>query len=182
MQTNNLNELLDRPYARRQWIAQAAAGLLGVHCLPSFEQQAVAFSPIAPAKQVIMLTMCGAMSDIDTFDPKPGRETQGDTKVIATKTPGIQFGSHLPKLAAMSEDLAVIRSMTTETGDHEQGTYFLRTGYKKINSIQHPAMGSWLLNAMGKISKTLPGTCLSAMEMTIRTQDSSIQKCSCSNC
>lgn len=160
MQTNKHNEFLDLPYARRQWMARAAAGLLGVHCLPTFEQKASAASPNASAKQVIMLTMRGAMSHIDTFDPKPGRESQGETKAIQTKTPGIQFGAHLPKLAALSEDLAIIRSLTTETGDHEQGTYFLRTGYKKINSIQHPAMGSWLLNAMGKISKTLPGNVL----------------------
>ncbi|MCU0720415.1 MAG: DUF1501 domain-containing protein [Pirellula sp.] len=154
------NDYLDRPYARRQWIAQAAAGLLGVHCLPTLEQLAFATAPAAPGKQVIMLTMRGAMSHLDTFDPKPGRESLGETKTIQTKTPGVLFGSHLPKLASMSEDLAVIRSMTTETGDHEQGTYFLRTGYKKINSIQHPAMGAWLLNAMGKISRTLPGNVL----------------------
>jgi hypothetical protein len=82
MQTNKHNEFLDLPYARRQWMARAAAGLLGVHCLPTFEQKASAASPNASAKQVIMLTMRGAMSHIDTFDPKPGRESQGETKAI----------------------------------------------------------------------------------------------------
>ncbi len=68
--------------------------------------------------------MRGAMSHLDTFDPKPGREVQGETKPIKTKTPGVQFGESLEKLASMSDELAVVRSMTTETGDHEQGTLF----------------------------------------------------------
>ncbi len=96
------------------------------------------------------------MSHLDTFDPKPGRDVQGETEPIKTKTPGIQLGSSLKNLATLSEDLAIVRSMTTETGDHQQGTYLMRTAYKKLNSINHPALGAWILHAMGKISKDLP--------------------------
>ncbi len=153
-------EFLDQPLSRRRLFAQSAAGLLGVHMLPMWEEAAQAAASGSKAKQVILLSMRGAMSHIDTFDPKPGREVQGETKAIKTKTPGVQFGETLEKLAAMSDELAVIRSMTTETGDHQQGTYFIRTGYKKLNSIQHPSMGAWILQSTGKISKDLPGSVL----------------------
>jgi arylsulfatase A-like enzyme len=108
------------------------------------------------AKNIIYLMMQGAMSHLDTFDPKPGRDEQGETKTIPTKTPGIVFGQSLEKLAGLSDRLAVVRSLTTETGAHEQGQYLMRTSYPMINSIRHPAFGSWAVHAMGKISKDLP--------------------------
>lgn len=152
---------LDQPLSRRRMFANAAAGLLGVRMLSHWEEIAdAAPASQSKAKQVILLSMRGAMSHLDTFDPKPGREVQGETKPIKTKIPGVQFGDSLPKLADLANELAVIRSMTTETADHEQATYFIRTGYKQINSIQHPAMGSWALQAMGKISQALPGSVL----------------------
>ena len=106
---------------------------------------------------VIFLTMRGAMTHIDTFDPKPGRPEQGETKTVRTNTPGVLFGEHLPKLAGLSDKLAVIRSMTTETGAHEQGTYLMRTGYPEIASIRHPSFGSWAVHVLGKRSRDLPG-------------------------
>ncbi|MDZ4849227.1 MAG: DUF1501 domain-containing protein [Pirellulaceae bacterium] len=153
-------EFLDHPFSRRKLFAQSTAGLLGVKLLSDWQQPAFAAAPSAKAKQVIVLMMRGAMSHIDTFDPKPGREIQGETEAIKTKTPGMLFGNSLPKLADLSEELAVIRSMTTETADHMQATYFMRTAYKKLNSINHPSMGAWLLSSMGKISKDLPGNVL----------------------
>lgn len=153
---NHLFDLLDQPLSRRNLFAQASAGLLGVQLLSEWERPAFAAAPSAKAKQVVVLMMRGAMSHLDTFDPKPGREVQGETETIKTKTPGVLFGKSLPGLAALSEELAVIRSMTTETGDHQQGTYFMRTAYKKLNSISHPSLGAWLCHAMGKISKDLP--------------------------
>lgn len=152
--------LLDHPFSRRKLFAQASAGLLGVKMLSEWEQPAIAAAPSAKAKQVIVLMMRGAMSHLDTFDPKPGREVQGETETIKTKTPGVLFGKSLSGLAALSEELAVIRSVTTETGDHQQGTYLMRTAYKKLNSINHPGLGAWLVHAMGKISKDLPGNVL----------------------
>jgi hypothetical protein len=53
--------------------------------------------------------------------------------------------------------VAVIRSLTTETGAHEQGTYLMRTSYAQLNSIRHPAFGSWALHVLGKRSRDLPG-------------------------
>ena len=157
---NHPLEFLDHPFSRRKLFAQASAGLLGVKVLSDWEQLAFAAAPSAKAKQVIVLMMRGAMSHIDTFDPKPGHDVQGETETIKTKTPGVLFGKSLPGLAELSEELAVIRSMTTETGDHQQGTYLMRTAYKKLNSISHPSLGAWLLHSMGKISKDLPGSVL----------------------
>jgi hypothetical protein len=73
---------------------------------------------------------------------------------------GVSIGEHLPQLAKKMNQLAVIRSMTTETGAHEQGRYLMRTSYKMIGSIRHPFMGSWLTHFEGKLNRDLPGCVL----------------------
>jgi len=150
---------LDRPLARREAFGQIARATLGVGLVPALaDQLEAAASPGSKhAKNIIYLMMQGAMSHLDTFDPKPGREEQGETKVIQTKTPGVLFGQSFEKLAGLSDRLAVIRSLSTETGAHEQGQYLMRTSYPMINSIRHPAFGSWAVHAMGRVSKELPG-------------------------
>jgi hypothetical protein len=144
--------------SRREVFGQFARATLGVGLVPTVAHrlEAAAHTGSAQATNIIYLMMQGAMSHLDTFDPKPGREEQGETKPIQTKTPGIFFGQSLEKLASLSDRLAVIRSLSTETGAHEQGQYLMRTSYPMINSIRHPALGAWAVHAMGNISKDLP--------------------------
>ena len=152
--------LFDASCSRRAAIGRLARATLGVTVFDTLAGRAAAgAAPEAAAgdTSVIFLTMRGAMSHLDTFDPKPGREEQGETKAIKTKTPGVAFGEHLPRLAGMSDRLAVIRGMTTETGAHEQGTYLMRTSYQQINSIVHPSLGSWTLQAKPSRNRDLPG-------------------------
>ena len=149
--------LEDGSLARRAFLGQAARAAFGITLLDGLAGRPATAAPAAGGTNVIYLMMRGAMSHIDTFDPKPGREEQGETKAIATKLPGVMFGEHLPLLAGLADRLAVIRSLTTETGAHEQGTYLMRTSYAQLNSIRHPAFGSWALHVLGKRSRDLPG-------------------------
>ncbi|MBL8816224.1 MAG: DUF1501 domain-containing protein [Planctomyces sp.] len=110
------------------------------------------------ADHAIYIFLSGAMSHIDTFDPKPGQASGGDTKAIQTSVPGVSIGHHLPLMAKQFQDLAVIRSMTTETGAHEEGVYLMRTSYKEIGSIRHPFLGAWMTHVHGKLNKNLPGS------------------------
>ncbi len=153
------------PAARRQFLETLARTAFGVSILPVvddwFTNRAEASAIPAPAKKadhVIYLFMNGAMSHIDTLDPKPENEAGGETKAIQTTVPGLFIGSHLPLLATQMNRFAVIRSMTTETGAHEQGVYLMRTSYQEIGSIRHPFMGAWLSHVSGKLNKDLPGS------------------------
>ncbi len=148
---------LDEPLARRAAFGRIARATLGVGLLPALSRQLeAAASAKGHVKNIVYLMMQGAMSHLDTFDPKPGREEQGETKPIKTKTPGVVFGQHLEKLAGLSDRLAVVRSLSTTTGAHEPAQYLMRTAYPVISSIRHPAFGAWAVHAMGKISKDLP--------------------------
>ncbi len=152
------------PQTRRRFVESLARTALGVSILPVTESlftrsaHAAGVAPARKAEHVICLFMNGAMSHIDTLDPKPGTEAGGETTAIQTAVPGIMIGNHLPRLAEQMQRLAVIRSMTTETGAHEQGVYLMRTSYKMIGSIRHPFMGAWLTHVEGKLNKDLPGS------------------------
>lgn len=152
---------LDSRMARRGAMARIARVALGVTAVDAMildrPSGGHAAEPLPSGTNIITLFMRGAMSHLDTFDPKPGREEQGETGVIQTKTPGIVFGESMKRLAGMSEKLAILRAVTTQTGAHEQGTYLMRTGYPQINSIRHPAFGSWALHASGRRPGDLPG-------------------------
>src|SRR5262244_771524 len=90
----------------------------------------------------ILLWMAGGPSQFETFDPKPGAETQGPTKAISTAAPGIAIAEHWTKTAGVMREMAVIRSMTTKEGNHGRATYLLHTGYAPSGGIVHPGIGS----------------------------------------
>jgi hypothetical protein len=149
---------------RRHMLVGAARTALGVGLLPSIGGLAAAAPgpSLAPgkAKRLIYLYMAGGMSHLDTFDPKPGAESQGQTGAIKTGVPGIQLGEFLPTLARQINRLAIVRSMTTQTADHEQGEYLMRTSYEQIATERHPSLGPWIQRLRGRHNKTLPDTVL----------------------
>lgn len=165
---NRLNDL-----SRRQLMADMAKYCLGLTVLPAGFAAALEAAdkkdekkkaaPAKPsssgggkAKHLIYLYMQGAMSHLDTFDPKPKSKVQGDTKPIQTKISGVQFGEKLPELAKIADKLAVIRSMNTSTAAHEPARYLMSTSYKPIATTQHPGLGSWVHKMLGRIHKELP--------------------------
>ncbi len=143
---------------RRTLLRRTAQATLGVTLFPNLDRAVEAAQVInaGRAKRVIYLFMGGAMSHIDTFDVKPGHPNQGSTQVISTNVPGCQLGQHLPTLAANFDKLAVIRSMNTQTGDHEAGEYLMRTSYDAIATERHPSLGPWMQKLLGRKNKSLP--------------------------
>ena len=86
------------------------------------------------AKNVILLFLQGGPSHIDLWDPKPNApdNIRGEFKPIATRTPGVFFGEHMPKLARVTDKFTLIRSMSyTPVGlfNHTAAMYQMLTGY-----------------------------------------------------
>lgn len=167
-QRNNENQTMKTeitPADRRNFMKTVAKQTLGVSFFGGLSAAEFAMTPSianaatksGKAKHVIYMFMEGAMSHLDTFDPKVGVEEAGQTKPIQTRVPGISFGDRFPKLSYLAGAIAVVRSLSTETGAHEEGKYAMRTAYKKINSIQHPGMGAWMVAEQGRVNQELPG-------------------------
>ncbi|MCG8652045.1 MAG: DUF1501 domain-containing protein [Pirellulales bacterium] len=87
---------------------------------------------------------------------KPNHENGGEFKEIPTAVPGLRFSEHLPKLAEMSDKLAILRGLSTKEGDHGRGSYLMRTGHKPMGPIQYPCIGAALAKQLAEDALTLP--------------------------
>ncbi|CAN0505732.1 unnamed protein product, partial [Phaeothamnion confervicola] len=138
--------LCDGP-SRRELLRIGGAGLLGLSLPETLRLQAHAAEAnsggtlvgrglpgFGKAKNVILLFLQGGPSHIDLWDPKPDapENVRGLFKPIETKTPGLFFGEHMPKLAGVTDKVTVVRSVSyTPVGlfNHTAAMYQMLTGY-----------------------------------------------------
>ena len=95
-----------------------------------------------PAQSVILLWLGGGPSQLETFDPHPGKKIAGGTKAIDTAVKGIQLAEGFDQLAAEMGSIALVRSMVSKEGDHERGTYMMKRGYRPDPTVEHPSIGA----------------------------------------
>lgn len=111
-------------------------GCSGFACLSlptvlSARAKAATQSPSAKRpKSVILILLTGGASHHDTWDLKPEAPdgVRSDFKPIDTRTPGVQICEHLPLLAARSDKLAIVRSMSHGDNGHLPATHTTLTG------------------------------------------------------
>lgn len=95
-----------------------------------------------PARSVIVLWLAGGPSQLETFDPHPGKEISHGTRAIKTALKGVQLAAGLERTAAILEDVSLIRSVVSKEGDHERASYNMKTGYRPDPTVVHPALGA----------------------------------------
>ena len=147
--------------SRRNFLSHTAGSFLGVSLLPTlaptklFSQSS---NPQAKAKKVIYLYMAGGMSHLDTFDPKPGTEEQGPVDAVKTNVDDVMISGYLPNMAGQMDKVAVVRSLTSTQGAHEQGNYYMHSSYTMRGTIRHPGLGAWLHRLRGRANEALPAS------------------------
>src|SRR5438552_14638952 len=129
----------------------------------------------ARAKSVICLFQHGGPSQMDLFDPKPelnkhhGKAYPGQVeahfhtqvgKVLGSPYKfhkagqcGMELAELLPHTAKIADDLTLIRSMMTESVDHEAALRMIHSGKTFAG---RPAWGSWVLYGLGALRQDLP--------------------------
>src|SRR5438046_3805981 len=132
------------------------------------------------AKRVIYLFMGGAPSQLDLFDYKPtlakynakpvpkevvmGQKyafIKPDAALFASEfkfarhgRSGAELSEALPHLAEVVDDIAIVKSMTTDAFNHAPGQVLMQTGSTQFG---RPCLGSWVLYGLGSDSQNLPG-------------------------
>src|SRR4051812_45124870 len=132
------------------------------------------------AKRVIYLFQAGAPSQLDLFDFKPallkydGKPVPAevvkdqryafirpDAELFASKFKfapkgkcGAELSEVLPHLAEVVDDIAIVRSMTTDAFNHAPGQILMNTGSTQFG---RPSMGAWATYGLGSESQNLPG-------------------------
>jgi hypothetical protein len=107
----------------------------------------------AKATSVIYLWMAGGVTHIDSFDPKPQApvEVRGVLEDIATNLPGVRFCETLPKLAAIADQLAIVRNYSHDSDDHLLSQVFTLSG-RKVDATRlftEPNIGSIVSHLQG---------------------------------
>ncbi|MBI2685705.1 MAG: DUF1501 domain-containing protein [Acidobacteria bacterium] len=167
---------------RRQWIYQSAFGLgsaaLGQLLAADANRRGPHHAPKADA--CIFLGMLGGVSQIDTFDPKPklvelngkimdwSKEKKTDQPNLFAKprkfvaSPfkfqkygkcGREVSELLPRTAQCVDDLAVVRSVQSDNGNHPAAVFQMNTGFIVPGN---PSMGAWVTYGLGTANKNLP--------------------------
>jgi hypothetical protein len=135
-------------------VAAGAAGVAGLSWLDSMSLQADEIRK--KGRSCILLWMNGGPSQFETFDPKPGTSSGGETKAIASAVSGIQVAEHWPETAKAMNDIALVRSLTNKEGNHQRAVYQLHTGYAPSGSVKHPSIGSLVASELGEVGFDLP--------------------------
>jgi hypothetical protein len=95
-----------------------------------------------PARSVILLWLSGGPSQLETFDPHPGTKIAGGTEAIGTAAKGVQLAKGFEQLADQMGSVALLRSLVSKEGDHERGTYVMKTGYRLDPTVEYPSIGA----------------------------------------
>src|SRR5262249_34693104 len=123
----------------------------------------------AKARRVVQIFLQGGLSQVDSFDYKPELVKAHGKPLPESQKPDVFFGkvgllhqSHwpfrprgnsglwisdlFPCMAGAADELTLIRSMVSSTGNHTPGTYEANSGFRMMG---FPVMGAWLSYALG---------------------------------
>jgi hypothetical protein len=112
--------------SRREFLRIGALGTGGLSLAGLLGAKAAGAGPASVLKDraVVLLFLQGGPPHIEFFDPKmtAPSEIRCVTGETQTKLPGITFGATFPKLAALADRLAVIRSYGSANTEHRYGS------------------------------------------------------------
>lgn len=129
----------------------------------------------AKARRVIQIFLQGGLSQVDSFDYRPelvrmhGKALQGRKPDPLFGKIGLLHGPHFefkqrgksglwisdlfPNIASMADELTLIRSMHSSTGNHTPATYEAHSGFRTLG---FPSAGAWIGYGLGCEVDNLP--------------------------
>lgn len=107
-------------------------------------------------KRVILLWLAGGPSQLETWDPKPGRPTGGPFRSIQTCLPGVQISELLPAMSQRLQNTAIIRSLNTKIADHGGGATLMHLGRRDEPNVKYPDLGAVIARELGRVNSTVP--------------------------
>ena len=143
--------------SRRNFIKIGALGMGGL-ALPQLLKAEAASGIRQSHKAVIMIYLPGGPPHQDTFDLKldAPSEIRGEFRPISTNVSGIQICELLPRIAGITDKLAIIRSISDAIDDHSD--FMCMTGRRKQNQPPGgwPTFGATVSKVLGATNPALP--------------------------
>ncbi len=147
----------DHALSRRQFLAGTALGAAGMLGFKDILAPANAEEIRRQDKRVLVIFLAGGVSQLETWDPKPGTNTGGPFQAIPTTVPGVHISELLPYTAHQMHRLAIVRSINNQIDDHGQGAYFMQTGRRQNPAERHPHLGAAVAKLLDNEASPLPG-------------------------
>ena len=147
-------------FDRRAFLGTAAAGAAAFAA--DMSQLDVHTSPVLASelkrqqKHVILLWLAGGASQLETWDPKPGRPTGGPFRAIPTAAEGVHICELMPKMAKRMKHTALIRSLNTRIADHGGGASLMERGRRDEPNVKYPDLGAVMANELGRADSQVP--------------------------
>jgi hypothetical protein len=167
-------------FDRRGFLTWTSAGLGAVALATLLERDARAQPPRPHheprARRAVHICLCGALSQVDSFDHKPALARLHGRSLVASERPDVFFGQVgllrqsdwpfrrrgqsglwvsdlFPHIGQVADELTVIHSMVAETSNHTPATFQENSGFR-LNGF--PSLGSWLSFGLGSETDNLP--------------------------
>src|SRR5438067_279791 len=143
--------------SRRGFLTSAAlgtAGLLG----PGLLARAAASGQLAKAhKRVMVIFLSGGVSQLESWDPKPGTDTGGPFRAIPTSVPGTHVCELLPHTAKQMHRLALVRGINIAEDEHNRAAQIMLTGRRLEPALEYPHLGAVMAKMLAGDATDLPG-------------------------
>jgi hypothetical protein len=143
--------------SRRSFL-QIGGLAMGGLTLPQLLQAEARAGSSQPHRAVIMIFLSGGPPHQDMVDLKMDApaEIRGEFKPIHTNVPGIDLCEHLPRLAAITDQLAILRAVVGSEGHH--AAFQCMTGRTHANQPQGgwPSLGSTVSKLQGPTHPAVP--------------------------
>jgi hypothetical protein len=121
-----------------------------------FTHPALAQAARRSQKNCLLLWLCGAPSQFETWDPKPGRPSSGPFGSMRTSVPGVHFSSLMPRCADIAHHLNVVRCMHTKQSEHLQAINLLTRGNPDRAGFTRPTLGAAVSSALARLETKIP--------------------------
>jgi hypothetical protein len=118
--------------------------------------QAAAAGKKVKNTSVVWVWLAGGPTHVETFNPNMGApvEYRSTTGEVGTSIPGVTIGGTFPKIASVTDKMAIVRSFAHTDSGHAGGTHFVMTGYDNRNldnggTSNRPAIGAIVARVRG---------------------------------
>ncbi len=152
-----MNSTFEQEIARRHFLGSLVTGGAAVAGLGAFVDPLAAARLAGNQKRMVVIRMMGGLSQLESWDPKPGTNTGGPYRAIPTSVPGIHISELLPHTAKQMHHLGLVRGINTKNGDHGKGTYMMMTGRHPMPGAEYPEIGAVVAKSMDTSDVSLPG-------------------------
>lgn len=107
-------------------------------------------------KRLFILYLGGGASQLETWDPKPGRPTGGPFGAIETTAPGVRISELLPRLARQMHHMALVRGVNNAGMGADHDGSGMSIGRRKDPFVNYPTLAEIAAKELGRRETKIP--------------------------